>query len=353
MKRIPASKMTKTYLDFIDKNQYLLDMFDRLPRPCPYMNDSRVLEIMEKFVHRKEANRPNEETLAITYSCELPALPAFIRWSKCREVYDFNEHLAAELCEEQLPKQVPTAAFDFLPYDIFYVHMPTNMPSLNQATEEPTWHHIDGFVVWREINVEGKEAIMFMSIFDPPYPSKTMTGTPVTIPYSIITFELGFETFADVVADSIARDEEVFNMKHQRDNSKIYESMFAHLINPLLYIISKNADIERITPEHVPKNDTERRTERKRRGAGTEGINRVGSRIGSALGQYSAPSTSSAPSNSNGAKTATHMRRGHFHHFWTGKRYKNHPGDKLIVHWVDPIVVNASTTTVNEVHHKV
>lgn len=351
MKRIPASKMTKTYLDFIDKHQYLLDMFDRLPQPCPYMNDKRVLEIMEKFVHRKEASRPEKETLAITYSCELPALPAFLRWSKCREVYDFNEHLAAELCEEQLPKQVPTAAFDHLPYEIFYVHMPTDMPSLNQATEEPTWHHIDGFAVWRETNIEGKEAIMFMSIFDPPYPSKTMTGTPVVIPYSIVTFELGFETFADVVADSIANDEKAYDIEHQRDNSKTYEAMFAHLINPLLYIISKNADMERITTERVPRNTTERRTERKRHGANTEGVIRVGGRIGPALGQYRTSSSNS--SKPKGGKTATHIRRGHFHHFWTGKRYENHPGDKLIVHWVDPTIVNPDTTSVDEVHHKV
>lgn len=350
MKRIPASKMTKTYLNFIDENKYLLDMFDKLPLPCPHSNTHDVIDIMKTFIQHKEAARPNDGSLAITYSCELPAIPAMLRWSKSREVYDFNEYLAAELCEEDLPKQVPTAVFDHLPYEIFYIHMPTDMPSLNHSTEEHTWHHIDGFAVWRETNAENKEAIMFMAIFDPPYASKTMTGKTITVPYSVITFDLSFDTFADVVADSIARDEETFGIEHQRDNTKVYESMFAHLINPLLYVISKNADTKRVTKESVPLTTNERRTERKRRGAGTEGVTQVGSRIGPALGEYRTKSSASTHDASK-YKTSPHMRRGHFHHFWTGKRYENHPGDKLIVRWVDPIAVNAHSKSIVEVHH--
>ena len=49
--------------------------------------------------------------------------------------------------------------------------------------------------------------------------------------------------------------------------------------------------------------------------------------------------------NSNGKSKIPHSRRGHWHHFWTGK--KNTEERKLILKWVAPVFVNGSPNTVN------
>lgn len=46
---------------------------------------------------------------------------------------------------------------------------------------------------------------------------------------------------------------------------------------------------------------------------------------------------------------APHVRRGHWHSFWTGKRKDRNddrPGDKLVVHWIPPTYINADGTEI-------
>ena len=80
----------------------------------------------------------------------------------------------------------------------------------------------------------------------------------------------------------------------------------------------------------------------------------VGIRVGAAIRQQKMREQSEQPErNQNGHNSPRpHMRRGHWHHFWTGS--KTRPEErKLILKWLSPMTVATNTDDTPVVIHKV
>ena len=130
------------------------------------------------------------------------------------------------------------------------------------------------------------------------------------------------------------------------DVHKYYESEIAGCVNHLLYLCSDEPDM----PDH--SESKERRTHDITGAAKRSAIVTVGARIGAALrnSKYDAKSTECVNAQSH-SSPIPHMRRAHWHHFWTGPRDGER---KLIIKWLPPISVSIESeelqTAVRKVH---
>lgn len=126
---------------------------------------------------------------------------------------------------------------------------------------------------------------------------------------------------ADLEVDLIERD---------KNWEEIARQQFAIASALTLYVCSEEPDIIDVEPpvelELSRKSKTSYPT-----------VKNLGLRIGSALRKYRADATSSSAT-STGKTVLPHLRKAHWHRFWTGPR----DGDrKLIVKWLPPTPVNA------------
>lgn len=115
-----------------------------------------------------------------------------------------------------------------------------------------------------------------------------------------------------------------------------------------MYLSAANAEMEPITRGAIVKRTAERRYTARER---TE-ISNVGYRVGAQIRRVQAIEKDTvvyAGGHGKGSEKSPHIRRSHFHRFWTGS------GDdkKLIVKWVHTVFVNAGedddTTTLHDV----
>ena len=135
-------------------------------------------------------------------------------------------------------------------------------------------------------------------------------------------------------------------------------------ISLLLYLCSQNAEITNKDGEDVPKpepegaENTEQPQKKPKKPKKVQAL-RVGYRIGKAIRyhkqqeQDAAESKTIAPVVATGSHTkkAAHVRRGHYHHYWTGS--KKDGTRKLILKWTAPAFVNTSGKDLTPTKHAV
>ena len=75
----------------------------------------------------------------------------------------------------------------------------------------------------------------------------------------------------------------------------------------------------------------------------------VGFRTGKAIRQYKEKlnTITEESSDSTHASPRPHMRRGHWHHFWTGSK-SDETNRKLILKWLTPMMISVDTEDINE-----
>lgn len=117
----------------------------------------------------------------------------------------------------------------------------------------------------------------------------------------------------------------------------------------VIYLATINAEIVPVTKGAIARRAKADTSKAPSRAYKTE-ISNVGYRIGAAVRQSRYSYDKSGKSGErHGTRKAPHLRRSHFHSFWTGSGEKR----KLVVKWVNTIFVNAgkggSETTVHEV----
>lgn len=118
--------------------------------------------------------------------------------------------------------------------------------------------------------------------------------------------------------------------------------LLEHILGSLLYISSKEADVRTV---YVPqKNQT-----RKSRQTDCT-VHDVGFRIAPQLAEVRRVYEHERQDGETGRHVAPHVRRGHWHGYWTGPR-ENPTG--LEIKWIAPTVVNASRGELEGTVHEV
>lgn len=120
-------------------------------------------------------------------------------------------------------------------------------------------------------------------------------------------------------------DEELLMTAHSRSY------LLEHILGSLLYISSKEADVRTV---YVPQKNQSRKSRQ------TDcTVHDVGFRIAPQLAEVRRVYEHERQDGKTGRHVAPHVRRGHWHGYWTGPREKP---TGLEIKWIAPTVVNAS-----------
>ena len=252
-------------------------------------------------------------------------IAALAPWRLNKEVYVFDQDLAYALYEQEGELDIPGDFLTNLPYTCFYVETP------GLAMDEVPVH---GFFVHLEYDINTKEReLRFLFV---PHNIDYVVGFPVHLDAGTLEDSM-IATMLESVksATDTGRGELLRLAVAANEQAHQVNGILKRALQLVLYILAENAEIT-----EDPKQATITRRGRVVRDQYRE-IRKwnVGFRTGAALRAHEANEERSKNASTNGRMSPRpHLRRGHWHHFWTGQ--KATPEErKLILRWVSPIAV--------------
>ena len=276
---------------------------DKWPRWCfaPFTAWAQAI------FHRKEDLQKATEV-----SCASIILP----WRYSRSVYRFDPDVYRELILTPFSGDLPEEVLLRLPEWSIFVEMQGESVSGFFAS-------LDWF--------DGKSEIRFVFCRD-----EHLIPVYVTLSHKTIenSFQASLHEYESRVGGSaeVKKDYESFLGKDL--------SLLRKALSLVLYICSDEAEIrDRDAPDWEPSFPRPKVTKGEERlfPADRNRIVDVGRELGAMLREGAAKSEPSAPT---GRSVRPHLRRGHWHGFWTGPRKVDTEKQKFILKWIPPIFVN-------------
>lgn len=261
------------------------------------------------FVRSKEDLRKiNDMTSAITV----------IPWRYSRSVYRFDPDVYRELISTPFSGAIPEEVLLLLPEWSIFVEM--------------QGESVSGFFSSLEYVSLGKAELRFV-----------FCGVQRLIPFYIAlssgTIEKSFEEcLREYEAIAGKSDTEKVKKEHLQLLGENL-SLVKKALSLVLYICSDDAEIrDRDAPDWEPSFPRPKITKGQERlfPADRNRTVEVGRELGALLRKGSAHREPSAPT---GRSVRPHMRRGHWHGFWTGSRKENRDQQKFILKWIPPLFV--------------
>lgn len=257
-------------------------------------------------------------------------LTACWSWRQNKIIYAFDsdlaESLAAQADDVQDSDILPAELLMHLPYPCIYI----KAPGLLENT--------DGFWAWMDFdtNREGPE---FRIQWVAEYFGASFAQVLHIIPGGTLQ-----DCFIDTVQTTLEHLHEPVDVSKPAESSRI----ILRALQLVLYILSENADIEDapadVRASRTRPNDNVRHIVQDK--ASEVQAKNVGVRIGAAFRRSFSQVRAHEPSGGAGGTKRPHMRRGHWHHYWTGPK----SGERaLILKWTAPTSINADSTNVDNV----
>lgn len=256
-----------------------------------------------------------------------PRLAALASWRVTQGIYRFDSDLFDELWETPV-NDIPCQIFRRLPEWCVYIEL-ARPPFCG---------------VFVHLNYEPDEQLeQLRLLFHRQGESEIQRTDIVVIALDRPTLEEGFAATSARIRRMLEQEPIEHIVGHTTVSLESYQ-FSARAASLVLYLCSENADYRRLD---LPE---EKRTKK-----GTKffppdkaQVIEVGMRIGAALRQARAGLRSETES-SGGGGTRPHVRRAHWHHFWTGRK----PNQELILKWLSPILVNVDKGAIETTVHPV
>lgn len=232
-------------------------------------------------------------------------LTAYAAWNTEKIILDVDETLLNEL---NIDEDVSQEALFRLPYFCPYVGLPEN----NKLGCE-------GFFVMLDHDISTKKAeLRVLTVNKGKYTNLFVGLDPAC--------SIGRATMSMLERDVMSRKAPAFFAS--RKLAEFMEQRIRPFLPLILYLASEN-------PDFAEREIAEKSLKKKPRKASTPKVIDVGFRIGAKIREYEKASYAEDPQKLGG-HVAPHMRRAHWHSFWTGPR----DGERrLIVKWLPPIPV--------------
>lgn len=249
-------------------------------------------------------------------------IAALAPWRRSKDVFVLDPDMCQLLIEQADDDlEVPVEILLNLPYTCFYV-------------ETQQFEDVNGFFVHLEhdIHTDEKE-LRFLFLFK--------DGSAYGYPLCLVANTVSDCIKAMSLKDYSKAPSNIRRNVFQVQNSSHFVQLVSQLLQIVLYICASNADIQPNSEQFlVMKNFDEIRDKYSEIHKWDLGVN-IGSQI----------RRQSKILNPNKSHTSprTHIRRGHWHHFWRGSRRDN--SRELVLHWVAPTVVGAENSDENVIIH--
>lgn len=296
-----------------------------------------AISVVTRGVDVVEAKRRMKNRLELISDATTMATVA--AWRKHKQIYRFAEEMQNLLLDQgDADLILPIEVLYEIPYNCVYIQLS------NIITEQED--RIDGFFVSFEQDINTMEMELRLLVV---YANGIISAIPIHIAKGM-TIADGFRKTLE-----IAQENKDFGSKYDITDSDVQKwgkealNVAAKLIQLVLYICSQNKEIEenpvqkKITRKPSENNikDKFREVQMWDCGKGTsERIRRIN--LGGPKAQYVYERSAST---GNGSPKAPHSRRGHWHHFWTGK--KGTDERKLVLKWVAPTFINGGTDEIS------
>ena len=259
------------------------------------------------------------------------------QWRQYKQIYSFDSEFASELFQSD-SKAVDTAVFANLPYNSFYVEV---KDGFTVADANGKVYDVEGFFCAYngqvyDVNELPLSDSDFLNCLHIMFITKdgAVIGCPLKT-QSGMTVEESLAFYLMAVDVTAASKEDRVSFERA---SAILPQLLYNAVQLILYICSINSDVQE-NPEQkkIYKAPTAHSVSKDRISEVRKWD--VGYRIGRIIRESKASEHKSHSSHTTSSAKRPHSRRGHFHHYWTGKR--DSADRKLIVKWLPPMFINA------------
>jgi hypothetical protein len=256
--------------------------------------------------------------LSVQASMTVLSLAAF---RSTKFIIRLDPDMAELLVRTNVPEQLPSSVFHYLPTWSFYLEIPE---AIRKSSGVKDLH--GAFVTLAASN--GKTSLLVAGIGDDG-------GAAQPVLHIIREFgdTIDMAKFVDPAGDAQHQATEKF---------KRSDFLLRYITAVAMYMSSKKPDYETLDRPANPIAVRSARgmvfTEKKE-----PSVFSLGYRIGAAINAASKAPSSSTPGETTGKTMPPHMRIAHWHHFWTGPRTTEGAENKwrkLVLHFLPPIPVN-------------
>lgn len=283
---------------------------------------------------------------------DMSRMCALAPWRLTKGIYAFDPTLFDELWDSRIGGDIPADVLEKLPEWCCYVPYP---PSRATPEEIVDRQRLLGFFVWMEYDIHSHQKELYFML-DGEEDGKTRF---LIVPLLLAgTFQESFDLFLKRTGgdatdfyrrtgqiEKLARIEP--EMEQIRARVGVYSRAIQPLVSLVLYLCYANAEILGRDGKMRPMNrPLIRHSKRRDRTFAAEQpmFWEVGWRLGRTL-RAAAPSVAGPDRGGTHAGPKPHLRKAHWHGFWTGPKAK--PGlareteRQFILKWLHPILVNA------------
>lgn len=265
------------------------------------------------------------------------AIFAMAPWRLSKEVYVIDEDLKNLLFEQDGELDVPDEILLQLPYPCFYVELPNTYYRADK---------IHGFFVTLEYDVNNGDKEL-----KPVFLTDDGNIFSYSIHIGAKTIEESVDMLDKQALENTNGDKELKRLALRAMQDSAETKIFLkQILQVILYILAQNAEI---TPSSEQSFITKRGKTVKDKYSEIRKWD-VGIRVGAAIRQQKAKEQSRKKEykESEHQSPRPHMRRGHWHHFWTGP--KAQPEErKLILKWLSPMAIAANPEDMPITFHEV
>lgn len=280
-------------------------------------------------------NLPIDVRMGVTLIAQ--AIFALAPWRLSKEVYVIDEELKNILFEQDGELDVPDEILLQLPYPCFYVELPNTYYRADK---------IHGFFVTLEYDINNGDREL-----KPVFLTEDGDIFSYSIHIGAKTIEESVDMFDKQALENTNGNKELKRLALRAMQDSAETKIFLkQILQVILYILAQNAEI---SPSSEQMFITKRGKTIKDKYSEIRKWD-VGVRIGSAIRQHKMREQSEQTEHNQSERNTPrpHMRRGHWHHFWTGP--KAQPEErKLILKWLSPMTVAANPDDTPIVIHKV
>lgn len=274
----------------------------------------RAADLIKEYTNMKD----NMNAYAYAYAYVMSS-----HWRQTKLIYEFDKTLVEELTA-QTDLAVASEMLKRLPFECAYIMTP-NLFSYN---DEP----VDGFMCLKRHDVL---QVLFVA-----WNKKNGTTNE-----GLLDIHLDAKTLEE--SDKLSQETSVRRGLISEHAPSTHTGN--GIIQLLLYLCAANADIKERRPSTTTAKKTSKTTDKRPVRHWDVGV-RVGATI-KRNRSYTVRTTQSADHKQH-ARPRPHLRRGHWSHFWTGKR--GSADRKRVLKWIEPVYINANSpddlpTTIHKV----
>lgn len=234
-------------------------------------------------------------------------------WRQTKLIYEFDKTLVEELTA-QTDLAVASEVLKRLPFECAYI----TTPNLFGCNGEP----VDGFMCLKRNDV--------LQILFVVYNKENGTTSE-----GLLDIHLDANTLEE--SDRLSQETSV---KRGLISGHVPSTRTSSgIIQLLLYLCAANADIEERRPTTAPTKKTPKASDKRPVRCWDVGV-RVGATI-KRNRSYAAKTQRKGSDHKQHARPRPHLRRGHWSHFWTGKR--DSADRERVLKWIEPMYINADT----------